>query len=107
MQQAKRASYLATGEDERRGDDLRVFDKCVFHLVGERRAAERSQRQGTREGRREAVREGVKPGRRRTAQWKRGVGKVTQLSANACLIQEDLVLSSRTRGVVLFPDGAT
>lgn len=28
-------SYLATGEDERRCDDQPVFDKCVFHLVGE------------------------------------------------------------------------
>lgn len=35
------ASYLATDEDERRCDDLPVFDKCVFHLVGERSAEEK------------------------------------------------------------------
>lgn len=32
------ASYLATGEDERRCDELPVFDKCVFQLIGERSA---------------------------------------------------------------------
>lgn len=43
-----RASYLATGEDERRCDDLRLFDKSVFHLVGERRKGGR--RRGSRGG---------------------------------------------------------
>ena len=54
------ASYLATDEDERRCDDLPVFDKCVFHLVGERSTEEKSQREGTGEGKREPAREGVK-----------------------------------------------
>ena len=31
-------SYLATGEDETRCDELPVFDKCVFQLIGERSA---------------------------------------------------------------------
>lgn len=57
--------YLATGEDERRCDDLPVFDKCVFHLVGERSTDEKKKKsargsrggeQRSSEGRREAVR---------------------------------------------------
>lgn len=57
----KSASYLATDEDARRCDDPPVFDKCVFHLVGERSAEGEKSAGGNRggeergsEGRREA-----------------------------------------------------
>lgn len=42
--------YLATGEDERRCDDLPVFDKCVFHLVGERSTEGKKSARGSRGG---------------------------------------------------------
>lgn len=47
-------SILATVEDESRRDDLPVFDKCVFHLIGER-STEGKKVRGERagEGRRE------------------------------------------------------
>lgn len=41
-------------------DDLPVFDKCVFHLVGERSTEERSQREGAGEEKRAPRREGRK-----------------------------------------------
>lgn len=44
------SSYLATDEDERRCDDLPVFDKCVFHLVGERSAEGKKSARGSRGG---------------------------------------------------------
>jgi len=43
-------SYLATEEDERRCDDLPVFDKCVFHLVGEKSTEEKKSARGKRGG---------------------------------------------------------
>lgn len=46
----KAPSYLATDEDERRCDDLPVFDKCVFHLVGERSAGGKKSARGSRGG---------------------------------------------------------
>lgn len=54
-------TYLATEEDERRCDDLPVFDKCVFHLVGERSTEKKSEREERGEGKSEPAREGVKP----------------------------------------------
>lgn len=54
-------SYLATDEDERRCDELPVFDKSVFQLIGERSAeGKKSQREGAGEGKSEPTREGVK-----------------------------------------------
>lgn len=53
--------YLATDEDERWCDELSVFDKCVFQLIGERSAeGEKSQPEGSGEGKNEAARRGVK-----------------------------------------------
>lgn len=52
------ASFLATDEDEQRCDDLPVFDKCVFHLIGEKSARGKSRRRNrewtAKEGRCEA-----------------------------------------------------
>jgi len=43
-------SYLATDEDERPCDDRPVFDKCVFHLVGERSTEGKKSARGNRGG---------------------------------------------------------
>lgn len=65
--------YLATDEDERRWDDPPVFNKCVFHLVGEESAEEKvSQREQGRG--RETPRKGVEQTLRegnRELQWER------------------------------------
>lgn len=44
------ASYLATDEEERPCDDLPVFDKSAFHLVGERRTGGEKSARGKRGG---------------------------------------------------------
>lgn len=54
------ALYLATDEDARQCDDLPIFGKCVFHLVGEKSTEEKSQRERTGEGKRKPTRESVR-----------------------------------------------
>lgn len=85
------ASHLATGEDERRCDDLRVFGESVFHLVGEGERSERRDRarEGTR--RKEAVK-----GRRTEA-----LGGLSRANSDNSAKSE----APLPRGAVLFPHG--
>lgn len=107
-------SYLATDEDERLCDDLSVFDKCVFHLVGERSTEGKKSTRGNRggeerasEGRCEAntvkkrAREDEqswerhREKRRTLPDWKRSKSKnsLSKTWPNANLTLEDRVLS--------------
>lgn len=77
-------SYLATDEDERRRDELPVFDKCVFQLIGERSAEEKKSARGSRGGE-ERAREGrcqanALRGKRREDEGSRGRAEEEKLT---------------------------